>query len=188
MTEKQMKQHSNDDEKACGALFRKGDWVVHKRLGVGRITSLEEKPVQGERVDCFCIEGEDSSLWMPVESSDNGRIRPVASESEMKSVQRVLVRAPEPMESNHKSRISQIQDTLANEGLRQKAALLRDLTGRRRRKSLNETEYRAMSTLFTRITKEWSITFRISQKQAQEQINSILEKSLSKLDELKKNT
>ncbi len=188
MKETKTKPQSTEDEKACGALYSKGDWVVHKRLGVGRITSLEKKPVQGERVDCFCIEGEDSSLWMPVESSDNGRIRPVASESEMESVQRVLVRAPKPMASNHKSRISRIQETLANEGLRKKAALLRDLAGHRRRKSLNETEYRAMSTLITRITKEWAITYGISKKQAQEQINSILDRSLSKLEKLKKSS
>jgi len=184
--QKTKKQSAEKDEAGGDVAFRKGDWVVHKRLGVGRIVSLEKKPVQGERVDCFRIKGEDSSLWMPVEATDNGRIRPVASPSEMERVQRVLVRAPEPMASNHKTRISRIQDTLSDEGLRTKAALLRDLTGRRKRKSLNETEYRAMNTLFTRLTKEWAITFKITQTQAQEQINSILERSLRKLEKLSK--
>jgi len=165
--------------------FQKGDWVVHKRLGVGRITSLEKKPVQGERVDCYCIEGDDSALWMPVSATDNGRIRPVASPSQMKSVKRILVREPKPMASNHKSRINRIQEVLRSEGLRKKAALLRDLTGRRKKKSLNETEYRAVNTLTIRLTKEWAITFGITRAQAQEQINSILERSLSKLEQMK---
>ncbi|MBN1266701.1 MAG: hypothetical protein JXA25_14490 [Anaerolineales bacterium] len=181
--EKQMdKTGLNDSLK----LFHEGDWVVHKRLGVGKITSLEKKTVQGERVDCYCIEGDDSALWMPISASDNGRIRPIASPSQMKEVQRILVREPRQMDSNHKSRINHIQQVLGTEGLSKKAALLRDLTGWRRKKSLNETEYQAMTTLFTRLTKEWAITFGISLTKAQEQINSILERSLSKLDQFKK--
>jgi len=179
------RKRSRGSDQSQDPEFRKGDWVVHTRLGVGRIASTERKPIQGKKVECFCIQGEGSELWMPVSAVGNGRIRPVASPEQLKRLQRVLVRVPQPMAANHKARSNRIQEVLGGEGLNKKAALLRDLTGRRRKKSLSETEYKALNTLFNNLACEWAVSFGISAARAQEQLNQILDRSLEKLEQMK---
>ena len=67
-----------------------GDWVVHKRYGVGQIRSIEKRPINGEATNCFKVKTNDSMYWFPVAKKENPRIRPIETEKIIDKVIKTL--------------------------------------------------------------------------------------------------
>ena len=50
--------------------FTTGDWVVHLYYGVGQIKAIEEKPIDGEKQDCYKVKTKNSTFWFPTIDED----------------------------------------------------------------------------------------------------------------------
>ena len=57
-----------------------GDMVVHRYYGIGKIESIDNKPFDGVKVDCFKVSTDNCVYWFPKDSLDNPRVHPVASQ------------------------------------------------------------------------------------------------------------
>jgi CarD family transcriptional regulator len=176
MARKQKK--SNDGSNGSEPQFNKGDWIVHISHGIGKITRVEKKLVRGKKIPCYRVRTEDSVFWIPVDSDVTDRVRPVATPRKFKRVVKLLSEPGEKMAKMHKARRKRIRDHTLDGKLKTTAALIRDLWNRKRQKSLNDTEMRALQKLTDRFLKEWSISMDIPQEEAHKRLNEIVMTSL----------
>ncbi len=151
-----------------------GDWVVHLAHGIGQVTAIESKLVNDEEKDFYRIETEDSTLWLPVGTTLDERIRPVASQSKWKSILRLLKKPAKQMETAHQKRKKRIRDATLDGSLQSTAKLIRDLWGRKSERTLNETESRALKRLTERFVKEWALSMEITEEEARQSFHQIV--------------
>lgn len=152
----------------------KGDWVVHLAHGIGQVTAIESKLVNEEETDFYRIETEDSTLWLPVGSTLDERIRPIASQLKWKSILKLLQKPARKMETAHQKRKKRIRDATLDGSLQSTAKLIRDLWGRKSERSLNETESRALKRLTERFIKEWALSMDITEEEARQKFHQIV--------------
>lgn len=157
--------------------FDVGDWIVHSFYGVGQIEGVEERPVQGEEVDCFKVHTPNAEYWVPVERVDNPRIRPIASKNRMQRALRVLKKIPERMNKNYRVRQARIQEVISGGSLIEMARLLRDLRGRQIDRKLNATEMTAFDDLSERMMRELSVAMKIRMAAARTRLEELLAKT-----------
>jgi RNA polymerase-interacting CarD/CdnL/TRCF family regulator len=168
------KKSKTTQSKRTNGELSQGDWIVHLAHGIGQVTAIESKLVNEEETDFYRIETEDSTLWLPVGSTLDERIRPIASQSKMKSILRLLKKPAKKMEKAHQKRKKRIRDATLDGSLQSTAKLIRDLWGRKGERSLNETESRALKQLTDRFIKEWALSMDITEEEARQKFHQIV--------------
>jgi len=156
--------------------FRKGDWVSHLHHGVGQVEGREKKSLDGEVREYYKVQTRNGVYWIPTDSLDPERIRPIVSEKKLQKAILILESPPELMDSKHtvrKNRINQVTDDGELDGF---CTLLRDLHGKRVADKLNTTEQRAHTNIKKKIASEWSATREMSVQDANKEINKLLRK------------
>lgn len=156
--------------------FGAGDWIVHNRYGVGQIAGVEEKTYAGAETRFYKVKTGNSTFWVSVENADNPRIRPVASKRRMQRALTALRRKPNSMDQDHNQRKKRIKEVSLDSSLTAIAELLRDLAWRQTAKKLNPTEEDAFNRLTERFVKEWSVSLKISARDARQKLQDILQK------------
>jgi RNA polymerase-interacting CarD/CdnL/TRCF family regulator len=131
------------------------DWIVHRFYGVGQITKVEPRPINGEVVECFKVEVRDGAYWVPTQSSDNPRIRPVASSKTLKYALKELQKVEPITDSDRKVWKQRIEEVKANGELLPVIRLIRDLTRLHTLRKRNQTEDEALGFLIDRLLGEW---------------------------------
>ena len=132
------------------------DWIVHRSYGVGQIKKVETKPIQGEKTECFMIQTQNGTYWLPLHNLDTARVRPVATQTRMDQAIRELRNAKQEIDIDRlywKERIETVKedgDVVAN------SRVVRDLTLLRSLRRLNQTEEGALNILTERLLREWS--------------------------------
>ncbi|MDF1500868.1 MAG: CarD family transcriptional regulator [Anaerolineales bacterium] len=155
-------------------VFKEGDWIKHPYHGVGQITGLEEKTLGGEAQTFYRVDTDDSTFWIPIEEADESAARPVVSEESLEESLKILAEAPETMADHYRTRRSRIREVRESGRLTRVAELLRDLAGRRRRKSLNSTERRAYREFRQSLIAEWSRVEGIPEEKAESRLRKFL--------------
>lgn len=151
------------------------DWIVHAYHGVGRIEATERKRMGGKETTYYRIEMINSTIWIPVDLMDGGKLRPVSTKSDFQQAVEVLKEESNEMDPNINIRKNQINDVIAENKPAATAGLVRDLWARERKKgNLNESERRAYLSLSDRFVQEWSISMGIEIEEAR----NLLEQAL----------
>lgn len=158
--------------------YSKGDWLVHCYHGLGRVKGVESKKINGEKAKYYRVEADDSIFWVPVEANgEDSRVRPVTSRRKLKQALRVLKTTPEKMSDAYQKRQQRIKSVKKDGSIDAICGIIRDLTARRREKSLNENEKRALTFFKTLLLREWSISADVSQEDARKELGKILRSS-----------
>ncbi|MBI9043561.1 MAG: hypothetical protein JEZ06_03695 [Anaerolineaceae bacterium] len=160
-----------------------GDWIVHNRYGIGKVTGIVEKNLDGHIEEYFKIETSDSMYWLPVENTYVDHIRPVSSEKEIRQALSIIRKIPETLESKIQDRIRSISDILSEGDLINLACLMRDLNGRQSIKRLNFSESEIYSRLKKQFIEEWVASAGIDENEAEENLEKALFQSIKKLPE-----
>lgn len=159
-------------------LYRPGDWIVHRRHGVGQIQALEVKQISGEETAYYKLKTQNSLVWIPIDKSNGRRCRPLSSPIEFRQALDVLQRPPRRMEPNFNKRKSRIQEVYSANSPLAIARLLRDLWGRQtRRKSLSNTEQDALRRFTDRFLAEWSACMNVEMDEARQKLYDMLRQS-----------
>lgn len=153
--------------------FRQGDWIVHHQYGPGQIVGREKKLIEGESVSCYRVETANSVLWLPEDAEFKTRIRPIAAPSTMRKAIRILKGPADPMASAFHKRRQRIREDSLDGSLMTTATLIRDLYGRKGRRSLNENELRSLQRLSEYFVLEWSLSFDIPLEEARQAFNAL---------------
>lgn len=154
--------------------FKKGDWVSHLQYGVGQVEGKEVKSLDGEDQEYFKVQTRNGVYWIPTDTLDPDRIRPVVSEKKLQKAISILESPAEVMDSKHAARKKRIDEVTAEGDLEGFCSLLRDLHAKRAAGKLNTTEQRAHTAIKKKITAEWSATREISVPEANKELNKIL--------------
>jgi RNA polymerase-interacting CarD/CdnL/TRCF family regulator len=156
-------------------IYKKGEWIVHSRFGIGQIEDIDVKDISGVETDYYRVKTADSTFWIPVEQMDSDILRPLATDEELQQAIDSLTTQPEEMSENYKVRQDSIRQAQLRNTPNAIAGILRDLREYRRKKGiLNSTERAAFKTLKQRLAEEWSLVKNLSVEKVQLGIDNLL--------------
>jgi RNA polymerase-interacting CarD/CdnL/TRCF family regulator len=156
-------------------MYSKGDWLVHLMYGPGEIQDIETKSIAGEEQRYYRVQAEDSIFWVPVDISNNERVRPLATSERINRALRVLNEAPDQMGSDHKLRRKRIHEDVLDGKLRSDVQLIRDLAARQRQQGINKSEQDSLERVKIRFLKEWALSMGIDINEAHHRLNQLLQ-------------
>jgi CarD family transcriptional regulator len=157
--------------------FSVGDWLFHPYHGVGQIISIDTKTLGGEEEEYYRVKTDESTLWIPVAGVDESPSRPVVSSERLQEALSLLLEAPRKMASHYKSRRNTIEKVKAEGALTGIVRIIRDLSARRREKSLNTTERKAIRHFRKGLIDEWSVVEGITEEEARAELRRLLRKT-----------
>jgi RNA polymerase-interacting CarD/CdnL/TRCF family regulator len=160
--------------------FSTGDWIVHTHYGIGQVITREGKIFEGEEKEYLRIKTGDSEYWLQVDNMDVDYIRPLASLSQIKNALTLIKTQPDVLAGDYKIRRKEIGVALNDVALEAKACLIRDLTERKRVKSLNITEGEVLEQLKTDFLTEWSLVSGEEKRALEEKLASALKSRSAK--------
>ncbi len=163
--------------------FHVGDKVIHASHGLADIVGMENKEVAGIDTRYYVVRTKDLTIWIPVDHSENGSLRTPASRSEFERLFPIL-RAPyDPFSQNRMERKTQIQSRIREGNSGALCRLVRDLSYYNRNRKLNDTEGIILERAVNWLVDEWQYVMSISQVQAKQELNQLLDESYQKSKE-----
>jgi RNA polymerase-interacting CarD/CdnL/TRCF family regulator len=170
---------------ADGAVgYSKGDWLVHCYHGLGRVREIESKRINGEEAEYYRVEAADAVFWVPVEESKDSHVRPVTPRRKLMKALKLLKTPPKKMADAYQKRQQRIRAAKNDGSIDAICSIIRDLTGRRMEKGLNENEKRALGFFKGLLLNEWSVSAEVPPEDAQRELRELLKanEALSKED------
>ena len=55
--------------------FQIGDKVIHCTFGLGEITDIEEKTINGHLTNCYVVRFTDMTVWVPTDDPEQNSLR-----------------------------------------------------------------------------------------------------------------
>lgn len=159
------------------AQLKEGNWIVHKRYGIGQIQGVEEKNISGEPAEYYRVETHNSIVWLPVDDLNKDAFRSLATDEEFQEAVNVLQRPPHKMASNFNTRKKRIREVMGKNSLLAITRLVRDLWYRQTGRTLSNTEHRALRRFMQRLSAEWSVCRDVEADEAREHVYDILRSS-----------
>jgi len=152
------------------------EWIVHGHYGVGRVEGKETKSISGEETDYYKIKTHNSTIWVSVDQFEENNFRPVADKKEFKQVLSVLKKPSKKMDTNFNKRKSRIKEVLSRNSPVAIARLVRDLWGRRtRRSSLSSTEQSVLRRVMELLVQEWAVAQGVDEEEARTRLVDLLQ-------------
>ncbi len=153
-----------------------GDWVVHRKHGLGQIKSLEEKHI-GEKTNTYCkIRTPNVIIWLPIEKMNEDWLRPLASRGDIEAALEVLQRAPKAMSDNLNDRKNRIKKVDSYDAPVEIARLLRDLWAlKKAKKTLSQAEEAALRHFTDCFLAEWSASLDGTMEDTKEAFEALLQ-------------
>jgi RNA polymerase-interacting CarD/CdnL/TRCF family regulator len=147
-------------------VYSKGDWIVHRRYGIGKVVGIEKKRLHRKKKRFYKVKTKDSTFWLPVEKAVNSRVGPLPSRQMVREALSVLQKPPRKMSKDHKKRKKKVKKIMSEGSFLATAKLVRDLTARRSEKRLSAPEQRALERLTNHFLETWSIRMGIDEREA----------------------
>jgi RNA polymerase-interacting CarD/CdnL/TRCF family regulator len=73
--------------------FQIGDQVIHCTFGLGEITQIEEKIINGHPTNCYVVQITNMTIWIPIEDQQQNSLRLPTSPEEFNKVLPILSNA-----------------------------------------------------------------------------------------------
>ena len=143
--------------------LKEGDHVVHATHGVGMITGIDRKKLEGEKHVFYVVKTEKLTYWLPMMDSKSSRIRSVCAPTTFTKALSVIRKKPELLSNNFRTRIQYIKEEMAKCSVLANARLIRDLHARNAEKNLHVNEHRTLDKLKDQFVSEWSISADMEQ-------------------------
>jgi RNA polymerase-interacting CarD/CdnL/TRCF family regulator len=161
-------------------MFEPGDKVVHTRHGAGVVLERRMIIYEGRQREYFCIQMNDArhTLMIPVENMDEEELRPALSDTEL--IEEVLMREPNELSDNYRTRQSIIREQLKSRNPRKLAQALRDLAWLEHTHKLTNTDTRLRDKVLKALARELALRPNISVRNAQSAILQLVEKAVQK--------
>lgn len=161
--------------------FSVGEWIVHSQYGVGQIKKTEVMPFHGEQTECFRVQVEGGAFWFPINSVENPRIRPVASQEIIPKVIKNLRRKPGNLDKDKKYWDKQIKAVPSHGDLLVISQLVRDLSAQQAQKRLNDSQIKALTRFTERLVHEWAAITDTDVDQIRPQFDQYIQESKAKI-------
>jgi len=158
-------------------IYSLGDMIFHLSYGIGKINSIETRPLNGVKVECFMVKTDNGDYWFPTGILDNPRIHPVASQNLIQKAIEILRSAPKGLENDRLQWKERIDDVQANGDFLATSSLIRDLSSLKTKRKLNRTQDQALKKLQNRLFSEWAASAKVDKKSIQSMVQAYLQES-----------
>ena len=158
--------------------FKIGDWIVHYSYGVGKVEDIIAKGLEGQQETFFKVSTSDIEYWIPIDKADSAHIEPIRSENDFDHAIQIISKPPQPMTETQNRNKRVIYERWLDGSLQARAALIRDLNGRKKIRELSYDEKETFEKAENYFISEWIITNpNLSKTMARQKLNEALEMS-----------
>lgn len=164
--------------------LEKGEWIVHPNHGVGQISRLEEKTIQGETRPYLRVRGPKYVWWIAVEEIDESPIRPLRKPATFRRALRVLKELPEPLPQGFRERRAWIREMMSKASPASLCRVVRNLSASNREKRLHDRDLHDLRTYRDALLQEWQLTLDVPEPVAAETLDEYLAESWAISEEL----
>ena len=161
--------------------LKEGDYIVHATHGVGRISGIDRKKIQGEKHVFYVVQTDKLTYWLPMVDSKSSRIRAVCAPATFKKALGEVRKVPEPLSNNFRTRIRYIKEEMGKCSVLANARLIRDLHARNAERNLHVNEHRTLDKLKAQFASEWAVSADIDPIKADEELEKALSISINKM-------
>jgi RNA polymerase-interacting CarD/CdnL/TRCF family regulator len=159
------------------------DWIVHRSYGVGQVVKIEVKPIHGSPTECYRVKTKDGVYWLPLDSLDTPRIRPVATPDRLEQAVQELHKTDLTLDPDRHYWKKRIENVKEFGDLVAISCLVRDLSLLRTQRRLNQTEESALNTLTERLLREWSACAHKDIDRLRHKFNTTLQETKTRFSE-----
>lgn len=154
--------------------FKVGDMIVHPTHGVGKIARLESKRLAGNERLYYEVTTQKNTVWVPVDASGLGGIRPLTAKRDLARYRRLLKDPPGRLSEDHRRRRLEVAERLKVGSLEGVCELVRDLSARGWTKALNESDGAALRRARERLVQEWAAADGVTVSDAMRDVEALL--------------
>jgi RNA polymerase-interacting CarD/CdnL/TRCF family regulator len=154
--------------------FRIGDNVIHCTFGLGQITQIEEKVINGNLEKCYVVRLNDMTIWVPIDEPGQNSLRIPTPPDEFVKTLPILSSPNEKLLEDRLLRRKQLVDQLKDGQLASICRVVRDLSYYKRSSKLNDQEKSILDRAIKSLLTEWIFSTGTSQNQAYQAMESML--------------
>ena len=154
--------------------FYVGDKVFHCAFGLGEVTQIDEKVINGHLSSCYVIQLNDMTVWVPLDDAGQSSLRSPTPPDEFINTLPILSSPNEVLLEDRVLRKKQLNDQLKDGHLASVCRVVRDLTYYGRNSKLNDQEKSILRRAVNSLLTEWTFTLGTPQIQAHEAMDSML--------------
>jgi RNA polymerase-interacting CarD/CdnL/TRCF family regulator len=141
---------------------------------VGEILQFDEKILSGRAEKYYVVGIKDLTLWVPVNGSGEGSLRPTTPASEFERLFDILSKSGEELSADRLERRTELIDRLRRGTLESICRLIRDLSYYRRVKKLNDHDVSILERAQNLLLDEWLLAFPVPLAEARRQLSTFL--------------
>jgi len=154
--------------------FQIGDKVIHCVFGLGEITQIEEKPINGQLTNCYVVKITDLTIWIPIDDLQQNSLRLPTLPEEFVKVLPILSSPNEILEDDRVLRKHQLIEQLRDGQLASICRVVRDLTHFQQNSKLNDQEKSILERAINTLLAEWSLSLGTPVNLAHQAMESML--------------
>jgi RNA polymerase-interacting CarD/CdnL/TRCF family regulator len=159
--------------------FNVGDWIVHYYIGVGEVIEIVEKVLEGKQQTFLRVSTADIEYWLPSDKVDVDHIKPIRTKKEFENAIQIISSPPEPILESQNKLKRLIYERWLDGSLQARAALLRDLNGRKHVRELSFDEKLTFEKIEKFFISEWIISNpTLTKSTATERLSEAFEMSI----------
>jgi RNA polymerase-interacting CarD/CdnL/TRCF family regulator len=154
--------------------FHIGEQVIHCTFGLGEITQIEEKTINGQPTRCYVLLINDMMVWVPVDDPQNSLRTPTPPDEFMNTLP-ILTSPTHPLLEDRLLRRNQLMEQLRDGQLASICRVVRDLTQYQRNSKLNDQERSILDRAVRSLLTEWTVSLGLPINKAHEAMQSMLQ-------------
>jgi RNA polymerase-interacting CarD/CdnL/TRCF family regulator len=155
--------------------FQIGEKVIHCTFGLGEITNIEAKVINGSLEKCYVFQVDDMIIWIPMEDAGQNSLRVPTPPDEFIDTLPILSSPNESLLEDRVLRKKQLTDQLKDGKLASICRVVRDLSYYRRHAKLSDQERSILDRAVRSLLTEWTFTMHTTPLQAHQALDHMLD-------------
>ena len=154
--------------------FQIGDKVIHWTHGLGEIMCIEEKTISNQPTNCYVVNTQKLTIWLPIDDLPQHSLRVPTSPEEFVKLFDILTAPSEKLSNDRIQRKEQLMEQIKDGQLASICRVVRDLTQFGRSAKLNDQEKSILEHATNSLLTEWAYSLEIPFSQAQTALADLL--------------
>jgi RNA polymerase-interacting CarD/CdnL/TRCF family regulator len=157
--------------------YKVGESVVHWIYGIGKIVAIADKGLPGRPCLYYVIEGNEQTLWVPVNEGSKSSLHLPTLSSEFEQFISVLRSAGKKMPDNPFQRRNELDQRMQKRSLVETCLIIRDLNYRSHIDKLSSSEIQVLKHAQSFLLDEWERSLGTPREKAKREMEWILKES-----------
>jgi RNA polymerase-interacting CarD/CdnL/TRCF family regulator len=157
--------------------FQTGDRVMHSTYGLGYVRAIEKHTVDDTTTLYYMVQTADLTIWVPADKNMKNRLRYPTSAANFRKMLTILSGPAGPLPDDRRRRYIQLLEQLNEGGIESICKVIRDLTAYRHSHTRNDYDSALMKRANKTLIGEWSISLSVTPREAEMELNRLLEPS-----------